>query len=109
MSTVGSNAFHIIAYILISMLFAYCGGRIHQWYMHSMDRDRSFREGYNNGYHSLFAVAARNTQSTPDLPTPIGQAARPGLPHRPFGTEGSKSRPANLPQPPGPLRHRGRR
>jgi hypothetical protein len=109
MSTVDNNALHIIACILLSMLFAYCGGRIHQWYMHSMDRDRSFREGYHNGYHSLFAVAARNTRSTPDLPTPIGQATRPGLPPSSFRAEGWKSRPESLPEPPGPLRHRGRR
>jgi hypothetical protein len=85
MSTVDSNAFHIIAYILISMLCAYYGGRVHQWYKHSMDRDRSFREGYDNGYHALFVVAARNTQPAADLPNPIGprdQARHPPEPAR---------------------------
>jgi hypothetical protein len=72
MPTGDNSAFQIIAYIVISVLFAYGGGRIHQWYKHSMDRDRSFREGYSNGYHALFAVAARNTRLAADLPNPIG-------------------------------------
>jgi hypothetical protein len=58
----GDSAFHTIVYVLVSMLCAYGGGRIHEWYKHSMDRDRSFREGYNHGYRTLFSVAARTTR-----------------------------------------------
>jgi hypothetical protein len=63
MPTGDDSAIQIIAYILVAVLCAYGGGRIHQWYKHCMDRDRSFREGYSHGYHALFAVAARNARS----------------------------------------------
>jgi hypothetical protein len=61
------SAFQITAYIAISVLCAYGVGRIHEWYKHSMDRDRSFREGYNHGYHALFPLAARGTRPAADL------------------------------------------
>jgi hypothetical protein len=57
---IGEN---VIFYVLISVLCAYGSGRIHQWYKHSMDRDRSFREGYSHGYRALFPLAARSTRS----------------------------------------------
>jgi hypothetical protein len=59
MPTGDDSTFQIIACIVISILCAYGGGRIHQWYKHGMDRDRSFREGFNHGYHALFPHAAR--------------------------------------------------
>ncbi|MEU4239178.1 hypothetical protein [Actinoplanes sp. NPDC026619] len=71
MSTAGSSAFQIISYALVLVLCAYGGGRVHQWYKHSMDRDQSFREGYNQGYHSLFVLAARNTRPATGVPNPI--------------------------------------
>ena len=58
-----SGALHVIAYVFISVLSAYSAGRVHQWYMHSMDRDRAFREGYNHGFHALFHHAARGSRS----------------------------------------------
>lgn len=74
MPTVEAHILPIIAYMLISMLCAYYSGRVHQWYMHSMDRDRSFREGYNHGYHALFPVAARSAPPAADrLPVDQGQ------------------------------------
>jgi len=57
----GDSALQIIVYTVISVLCAYGVGRIHEWYKHSMDRDRSFREGYNHGYHTLFPFATRGT------------------------------------------------
>jgi hypothetical protein len=72
MPTVHDSTFQVIAYIVFSVLCAYGGGRIHQWYKHSMDRDRSFRDGYNHGYRTLFPLAARNTRRTPDLPEQPG-------------------------------------
>jgi hypothetical protein len=72
MLTGDNSVFQLIACILISVLGAYGGGRIHQWYKHSMDRDRSFREGYSHGYDSLFAVAARNTRPDAGLHDMIG-------------------------------------
>jgi hypothetical protein len=72
MPTVDNSVFQIIACILISVLVAYGGGRAHQWYKHSMDRDRSFREGYSHGYHALFSVAARQGRLAGELPDALG-------------------------------------
>jgi hypothetical protein len=71
----------IIVYVLIAVLCAYGGGRIHGWYRHSMERDRSFREGYSHGYQALFALAARTTRRAADRSDPIGadDAGRPGV------------------------------
>jgi hypothetical protein len=78
MPTGDHSAFQIISYVLIAVLCAYGGGRVHQWYKHSMDRDRSFREGYSNGYRSLFALAARSTRLVADR----GRSAEPDRPAR---------------------------
>ncbi|WP_250035973.1 hypothetical protein [Paractinoplanes maris] len=65
---IGSNVFlQSIVYVIVSVICAYGAGRIHQWYMHSMDRDRAFREGYNHGFHTLFPLAARG--SRPEAPS----------------------------------------
>jgi hypothetical protein len=69
----GHSAFQIIVYIVISALCAYSVGRIHEWYKRSMDRDRSFREGYNHGYHALFPLAAQGTSPASDLTGPVGR------------------------------------
>ncbi|MCY1141761.1 hypothetical protein OWR29_27505 [Actinoplanes sp. Pm04-4] len=61
-----SGALHTIAYVLLSVLCAYGAGRVHQWYMHSMDRDKAFRDGYNHGYHALFRLAARRGRAAGD-------------------------------------------
>ncbi|MGK5679765.1 hypothetical protein [Actinoplanes sp. URMC 104] len=60
-----SSALQMIVYIVLSVLCAYGGGRIHQWYMHGMERDRAFREGYNHGFHALFHLAARGSRPEP--------------------------------------------
>jgi hypothetical protein len=60
---IGNNGYlQIIAGVVLMMLSAYGGGRIHQWYMHGMDRDRAFREGYAHGYRALFPFAARSSR-----------------------------------------------
>jgi hypothetical protein len=61
-----SGPLQIIAYVVLAMLCAYGGGRIHQWYMHGMDRDRAFRDGYAHGYHALFPFAARGSRFASD-------------------------------------------
>jgi hypothetical protein len=37
----------------------YAGGRIHQWYRTSLDRDQAYRDGYDTATRSLFSLAAR--------------------------------------------------
>jgi hypothetical protein len=57
--SISDSALQIIGCGVLSVLCAYGAGRIHQWYEHSMDRDRPFRDGYNDGYSALFPLAAR--------------------------------------------------
>ena len=56
-------ASQILVIALAATVCAYYGGRIHQWYLQCMDRDRSFREGYNHAYRVLFARHARDSRS----------------------------------------------
>jgi hypothetical protein len=37
----------------------YAGGRIHQWYRTSLDRDQAYRDGYDTATRSLFSLASR--------------------------------------------------
>jgi hypothetical protein len=67
---IGDSVLHIVVYGAISIWCAYGIGRVHQWYRHSMERDRSFREGYNHGYRALFPLAARDGRPTADLAGP---------------------------------------
>ncbi|SDT62615.1 hypothetical protein [Actinoplanes derwentensis] len=53
------SVLEIAACIVISALFAYLGGRAHQWYRLGLDRDRSFRDGYRHGYRAFFVMASR--------------------------------------------------
>jgi hypothetical protein len=71
-----SSVFQIIVYIVISVSAAYGVGRIHEWYKHSIDRDKSFREGYNHGYHALFPLVARGTWPAADLTGVVGREER---------------------------------
>ncbi|MCM4081233.1 hypothetical protein [Paractinoplanes hotanensis] len=71
-----SGSLQIIACVVLSVLGAYGAGRIHQWYMHGMDRDRAFRDGYAHGYHALFHLAARGSGSMPGPDGPDGCAKR---------------------------------
>ncbi|MDY7088757.1 MAG: hypothetical protein SYR96_27085 [Actinomycetota bacterium] len=65
-----SGLVQIIAGVVLSVLSAYGGGRIHQWYMHGMDRDKAFREGYAHGYQALFHLAARGSRPEPGPAVP---------------------------------------
>jgi hypothetical protein len=74
-------AFQVIGYVVISVLCAYSGGRVHQWYKHSMDRDGAFREGYNHGYRMLFQLATRRSRPEPEIDANDG---RDGLISEPY-------------------------
>ncbi len=76
MPTGDNSAFQAIACIAIAILCAYGGGRIHQWYKHGMDRDRSFRDGFSHGYHALFPIAARATRAGGHPADPASPARR---------------------------------
>jgi hypothetical protein len=61
MPALDTSLFPAVAYLALSASIAYGGGRIHQWYVNSMDRDRPFRDGYHHGYRSLFPAAVQGT------------------------------------------------
>lgn len=74
------STLHIIAGLVLAVLCAYGGGRVHQWYTHGMERDRSFRDGFNHGYHALFPLAARSARPVAGATTPDGRNERERLP-----------------------------
>lgn len=45
--------------MLMLIILCYVGGRLHQWYKHTMDREEAFRDGYNTATRSLFSLATR--------------------------------------------------
>jgi hypothetical protein len=53
---------------------AYTGGRVHQWYRQSLERDTAFREGYDQASRALFPLASRSVHGqaprTADRPVP---------------------------------------
>lgn len=74
-----SSAFEVIVHIVISALLAYGAGRIHQWYKHGLDRDRSFRDGYKHAYQALFPLASRCIWTASEVNGGAGDGA-PGKP-----------------------------
>ena len=59
-----------IAVALLTLIFcAYVGGRVHQWYQRSWERDEAFKEGYNHASEFLFPLAARNMSQAPAPPS----------------------------------------
>ena len=60
------NILQITLALLMMICSAYAGGRVHQWYRHSMERDAAFREGYNHASESLFPLAARSMHQKAD-------------------------------------------
>lgn len=49
--------------IMLAIFGAYVGGRVHQWYRQSNERDSAFRDGYNQASHALFPLATRTAQT----------------------------------------------
>jgi hypothetical protein len=53
MTAAQSAVLQIVLAVMISILSAYFGGRVHQWYRQSQERDTAFREGYNRASYTL--------------------------------------------------------
>lgn len=45
--------------VLMLIILCYVGGRLHQWYRHTLDREDAYRDGYNTATKSLFHLATR--------------------------------------------------
>ena len=48
--------------VLLMGLLCYIGGRMHQFYRTTFERDTAYREGYNTATKALFSLAARTAQ-----------------------------------------------
>jgi hypothetical protein len=77
--------------VILAVSAGYAGGRIHQWYRTALERDRAWRDGYDQASGTLFKTAARVMRRKPgeytgDIPlqpksdnvTPITEALSAG-------------------------------
>lgn len=69
--TAAQSAFvQIIFAVLIVILCAYSGGRVHQWYRQAALRDAAFREGYDQASHAFAPLIGRGHDAGADSHTP---------------------------------------
>ncbi len=59
MTAPGNDILLTLLLIVFAGSSGYAGGRIHQWYRTSLDRDQAYRDGYDTATRSLFSLAAR--------------------------------------------------
>jgi hypothetical protein len=71
---------------------AYTGGRVHQWYRQSLERDTAFREGYDQASRALFPLASRSLHGQAPR---VAERAGPGSGRDPGGT--TETRAGNRP------------
>lgn len=55
--------------MIFVIVTAYAAGRVHQWYRHSFERDRAYREGYNQASRTLFRLMARRSPAKAEQPS----------------------------------------
>ena len=60
MTATQSDVLQIALAVLLLIFCSYAGGRVHQWYRQSFERDLAFREGYQQASHTLFPLASRS-------------------------------------------------
>lgn len=85
------------------VLMCYIAGRVHQFFKQTVEREQSYREGYNQATKSLFSLATRATKGQ----VPVGGRTQPKTV---VPMKGYASVPADV-RSPLPARHRaaGRR
>lgn len=80
--------------VLLLILCCYVGGRLHQFFRQTVEREQAYREGYNTATKSLFSLATRTAKammtSTPlDAPPMLDRPARKRLAAPPVKMIGS--------------------
>lgn len=86
----------MIGLFLVASLF-YSGGRLHQWYRTSSDREAAFRDGYDTATQSLFSMATRFASNKMVLPpSPARGAAKVVAHHQRSLVSVPKSGPRHL-------------
>lgn len=69
--------------VLFLIVLCYVGGRLHQWYKHTFEREEAFREGYDRATRSLFSLATRTNKDVvavaraPEFQTGVARGAAP--------------------------------
>lgn len=87
MTATQSAVLQIIIAVMIAILCAYSGGRVHQWYRQVQERDTAYREGYDQASRTLLPLFGRCSH---------GRAARgddPADDQRPAGPDGGDHEP----------------
>lgn len=82
-----NDVLQAVAIVLFAICLAYAAGRMHQWYLHALERDQAWRHGYDLAARSLFHLATRVTRpqpakagtARPTLVAPAEDAFVPGL------------------------------
>ena len=80
MTAPGNSLLQITLALAFVIATGYASGRIHQWYRHGLERDRSYREGYDHASRSMFdlAVRSRPAVGAPAAPpAPAAEAVQP--------------------------------
>jgi hypothetical protein len=70
------SLFPVFFLIALGTSIGYAGGRIHQWYRTALERDRAWRDGYDQGTDTLFKAAAKLLRRKPgehtgEIPIPV--------------------------------------
>jgi hypothetical protein len=87
MTATQSAVLQIILAVMIAILCAYSGGRVHQWYRQVQERDTAYREGYAQASRTLLPHFGRCAH---------GRAAHgddPAADQRPAGPDGGDHEP----------------
>lgn len=57
--------FFVFFLVVLAASVGYAAGRVHQWYRTALERDRAWRDGYDQGTGTLFKTAARLIRRKP--------------------------------------------
>ena len=78
MTAPGNSLLQIVLALAFVIASGYACGRIHQWYKHGLERDRSYREGYDHASRSMFDMAVRTRSAvTAAAQPPAAESSRP--------------------------------
>lgn len=64
--------------VLMLVVVCYVGGRLHQWYKHTFEREEAFREGYDKATRSLFSLATKTSKNVSPVAKPA-ESFQPGI------------------------------
>jgi hypothetical protein len=69
-----NDVLQAVAIVLFAICLSYAAGRMHQWYLHALERDQAWRHGYDLAARSLFHLATRVNRPQPATPAATRKA-----------------------------------